>query len=128
MEMTQAQLEALIAHASEEAPNECCGYITMDDGRVEEVVPAKNERESPYGYQLDAQAQLKAWNLGENEGKGIAVYHSHPKSAAEPSQTDINLAVFPEWLQVIISLQDDPHVRAWRILDGRVEEEPVSVS
>lgn len=128
MVISQADWDAMVAHAKDEAPNECCGYITMRDERVEDVVRAKNERESPYGYQLDSKAQIKAWNLGENDGYRIAVYHSHPKSAAEPSQTDINLAVFPEWLHVIISLKDDPHVRAWRIVDGRVEEEPVSVS
>jgi proteasome lid subunit RPN8/RPN11 len=128
MEISQPDLDELIAHAAADAPNECCGYITMRDGRVEQVVRAENERNSPYGYQLDAKAQITAWRLGEDEGYEIAVYHSHPKSAAEPSQTDINLAVFPEWLQVIISLKDNPHVRAWRIADGRVEEEPVSVA
>jgi proteasome lid subunit RPN8/RPN11 len=127
MQISKSHLDELIAHARDEAPNECCGYITMRDERVEEIVRAQNERDSPYGYQLDSKAQIRAWNLGENEGYGIAVYHSHPKSAAEPSQTDINLALFPEWLQVIVSLKDDPHVRAWRIVDGRVEEEPVSV-
>jgi [CysO sulfur-carrier protein]-S-L-cysteine hydrolase len=127
MEIAQPQLEELIAHAREEVPNECCGYMTIRDGAVQDVVRAQNERNSPYGYQLESRAQITAWNLGENEGYDIAVYHSHPKSPAEPSQTDINLAVFPEWLQVIISLKDEPHVRAWRIADGRVEEEPVSV-
>ena len=128
MEITQAQLDELIAHAQQDAPNECCGYATLRDGKVEDVVRAENERQSPYGYQLDAKAQITAWKLGEDEGYEIAVYHSHPKSAAEPSQTDINLAVFPEWLQLIISLENDPHMRAGRIVDGRVEEEPVTVS
>jgi proteasome lid subunit RPN8/RPN11 len=127
VEISQAELEELIAHARDDAPNECCGYMSLRDGRVSAVVRARNERESPYGFQLDSGSQIDAWNLEENEGYEIAVYHSHPKSPAEPSQTDINLAVFPEWLQVIISLKDDPHVRAWRIVDGRVEEEPVSV-
>ena len=128
MQISQSDLDELIAHANDDAPDECCGYMTIRGGRVEEVVRAENERHSPYGYQLDAKAQITAWRLGEDDGYEIAVYHSHPKSAAEPSQTDINLAVFPEWLQVIISLKDDPHVRAWKIVDGRVEEEPVSVS
>ena len=126
MEITQAQWDELLAHARDEEPNECCGYMTIRDGRVEEVVRAENERESPYGYQLDAQAQIRAFNLSEN-GCDIAVYHSHPRSAAEPSQTDINLAVFPEWLQVIVSLATEPAVRAWRIVEGSVEEEPLSV-
>ena len=126
MEITQAQWDELLAHARDEEPNECCGYMTIRDGRVEEVVRAENERESPYGYQLDARAQIRAFNLSEN-GCDIAVYHSHPRSAAEPSQTDINLAVFPEWLQVIVSLATEPAVRAWRIVEGSVEEEPLSV-
>jgi len=127
VEISRSQLEDLIAHAREEAPNECCGYMTMHDGKVEEVVRAQNERASPYGYQLDAQSQIRAWRLGEEDGYEIAVYHSHPRSAPEPSQTDINLAVFPEWLQVIVSLAEEPPVRAWRIADGRVEEEPLTV-
>jgi len=128
VEISQAQWDALVGHARDEEPNECCGYLTIRDGRVDEVVRAENERRSPYGYQLDARAQIRAYQLGEDEGYEIAVYHSHPRSAAEPSQTDINLAVFPEWLQVIVSLAADPDVRAWKIADGRVEEEPVTVS
>jgi [CysO sulfur-carrier protein]-S-L-cysteine hydrolase len=128
VEITQAQLDELIAHARDDAPNEACGYMTIRDGRVEEVVRARNERESPYGYQLDAGAQIKAWRLGEEDGYDIAVYHSHPRSPAEPSQTDINLATFPEWLQVIVSLASEPQVRAWRIAEGHVEEEPINVA
>ena len=127
MEISQAQWDELVAHARAEAPNECCGYMTMRDGRVEAVVRAQNERNSPYGYQLDANAQIRAYRLGEEDGYEIAVYHSHPRSAAEPSQTDVNLAVFPEWVQVIVSLASDPEVRAWRIADGRVEEESLSI-
>jgi [CysO sulfur-carrier protein]-S-L-cysteine hydrolase len=125
--MSKAQWDELVAHARDEAPNECCGYITMRAGRVEDVVRARNERESPYGYQLDAAAQIRAYQLGEEDGYDIAVYHSHPRSAPEPSQTDINLAVFPEWLQVIVSLAAEPEVRAWRIADGRVEEESLTI-
>jgi [CysO sulfur-carrier protein]-S-L-cysteine hydrolase len=57
----------------------------------------------------------------------VGIYHSHPRSPAEPSQTDINLAHYPHWLYVIVSLAGEPNVRAWRIADGKVEEEPVSV-
>jgi proteasome lid subunit RPN8/RPN11 len=54
----------------------------------------------------------------------VGIYHSHPRSPAEPSQTDINLAHYPHWTYLIVSLADEePVVRAWRIADGRVEEE-----
>ena len=95
----------------------------MDDGEVAEVTRGTNLRASPYGYELDSKTLLAA-NLADDDGHGVAIYHSHPRSPAEPSQTDINLATYPHWLYVIVSLADDS-VRAWRIADGRVEEEAV---
>jgi proteasome lid subunit RPN8/RPN11 len=126
MRMSQDQWDALVAHARDDAPNECCGYMRIDDGRVAEVWRSRNGRASPYGYELDTQSLLAANNL-DWDGHGVGIYHSHPKSAAEPSQTDINLAQYPHWLYLIVSLADEPVVRAWRIADGRVEEEDIVV-
>ena len=126
MVISQAQHDALLAHAREDAPNECCGWIRLADGRVDEVVRGVNERHSPYGYELDSKTLLNA-NLADDDGHGVAIYHSHPRSPAEPSQTDINLATYPHWLYVIVSLSDE-NVRAWRIADGRVEEETVELA
>jgi [CysO sulfur-carrier protein]-S-L-cysteine hydrolase len=119
--------DALIEHAREEAPNECCGYLRLRDGQVDNVWRSKNLRASPYGYELDPQSLLAANEL-DDEGWEVGIYHSHPRSAAEPSQTDINLAVYPHWLYLIVTLAGEPGVRAWRIDDGRVEEEPIDVS
>ena len=124
MRMSRAQWEELIAHAREEAPNECCGYLRLEDGTVAEVFRAENQRHSPYGYELGFHA-LQAANELDDEGHGVGIYHSHPRSAAEPSQTDINLAQYPDWLQLIVSLEGEPHVRAWQIADGRVDEEEI---
>ncbi len=99
----------------------------MRDSAVHDVRRATNERNSPYGYSLDAASLLAAFTAAE-EGYGVAIYHSHPRSAAEPSQTDINLAEYPEYLYVIVSLADEPDVRAWRIEDGAVSEDRVEVS
>jgi [CysO sulfur-carrier protein]-S-L-cysteine hydrolase len=118
--------EELIAHAREEAPNECCGYLRLTDGSVEAVFRAVNERRSPYGYELDHRSLFAANEL-DDAGYGVAIYHSHPRSAAEPSQTDINLAHYPGWTYWIVSLDGEPEVRAWRIADGRVKEESVEV-
>ena len=121
--MTREQWDALVGHAREEAPNECCGYVRAADGTVEEVVRADNPRRSPYGYELDPKSLLAANQL-DDEGYEVAIYHSHPRSPAEPSQTDINLAHYPHWAYLIVSLaEDEPIVRAWRIEDGRVAEE-----
>jgi [CysO sulfur-carrier protein]-S-L-cysteine hydrolase len=126
MVISQADWDAMVAHAAEEAPNECCGYARMDDGRVAQVFRAENLRASPYGYEIDPRSLLAA-NEFDDEGHGVAIYHSHPRSEAKPSQTDINLAVYPHWRYLIVSLDGAPTVRAWRIEDGRVEEEDIVV-
>jgi len=126
MLISRANWDELIAHARAEAPNECCGYARLTDGRVEEVFRGQNTRLSPYGFDLDGPSLLAANEL-DGEGHGVAVYHSHPRSPAEPSEQDRNLAQYPHWIYLIVSLADEPHVRAWRIVDGSVEEEALEV-
>jgi [CysO sulfur-carrier protein]-S-L-cysteine hydrolase len=126
MRMTKGHWDEIVSHAREDSPNECCGYARISDGRVEQVFRARNERASPYGYQLDPKSLYATFEL-EEEGHGIGIYHSHPRSPAEPSQTDINLASYPHWIYLIVSLAGEPEIRAWRIADGRVEEEPLDV-
>jgi [CysO sulfur-carrier protein]-S-L-cysteine hydrolase len=126
MVMSRADWDSLVEHARAEAPNECCGYTQLRDGRVEQVFRAENLRRSPYGYELDPRSLLAANQL-DDDGFEVAIYHSHPRSEAEPSQTDINLAHYPHWRYLIVSLDGEPRVRAWRIADGSVEEEDVTV-
>ena len=124
--ISRAHRDELIAHAREDAPNECCGYARLVGGGVDEVFRAENLRKSPYGYELDSKSLLAANDI-DDEGHGVAIYHSHPVSPAEPSQTDINLALYPDWLYLIVSLESDPVVRGWWIADGRVREEDIVV-
>jgi proteasome lid subunit RPN8/RPN11 len=126
MRMTRAQWAELVEHARDEAPNECCGYARGRDGTLEATFRADNPRRSPYGYELDSKSLLAANDL-DDEGYDVAIYHSHPRSPAEPSQTDINLATYPHWTYLIVSLAEEPEVRAWRIADGRVDEEAIEV-
>jgi proteasome lid subunit RPN8/RPN11 len=126
--ISRAHWDELIAHAREDAPNECCGYVRASDGSVEAVFRAENPRKSPYGYELDHKSLFAANEL-DDEGFEVGIYHSHPRSPAQPSQTDINLATYPHWRYLIVSLEngDAPEVRVWRIADGRVEEEKLDV-
>ena len=78
---------------------------------VEEVFRAENPRHSPYGYELDHKS-LFAANKLDDDGFEVGIYHSHPKSPAEPSQTDINLAHYPHWTYLIVSLAGEPTVSA----------------
>ena len=59
-----------------------------------------------------------------------AVYHSHTHSPAYPSETDVRLAGWPEAYYIIISLmsKENPQVRAFRIVEGAISEEPIEVA
>jgi Prokaryotic homologs of the JAB domain len=67
--ISRAHWDELVAHAREESPNECCGYMRLQDGAVEEVFRAVNERASPYGYELDHRslfaANERAWRIAD---------------------------------------------------------------
>jgi proteasome lid subunit RPN8/RPN11 len=126
--ISKSDWDELVAHARESVPNECCGYARAKDGRVEQVFRGENVTETSkmYGYMLDSNSMFKAYEL-EEDGFEVVMYHSHPASPAEPSQTDINLANYPDWRYVIVSPTHEPNVRCWRIADGEVEEEDVTV-
>ncbi len=120
---------ALAEHARAEAPNECCGMIATRDGVAVSVHPARNAAASPLRYEIDGMEQYRIQSAIEDAGLALgAIYHSHTRSAPLPSQTDINLAFYPESLYVIVGVKDsEPDVRAWRIADGRYDEAPLEV-
>jgi [CysO sulfur-carrier protein]-S-L-cysteine hydrolase len=125
-------IEQLVAHAREEAPNECCGLIAADDGgRAVHVYRATNAEHSPVKYVVDPRDQIRIQNDIDDNGWELgAIYHSHTRTEPYPSQTDINLARnWPDPLYVIVGLADgDPDVRAYRIVDGEVEEASLEVA
>jgi proteasome lid subunit RPN8/RPN11 len=122
--IARALIEEIVAQARAEAPNECCGLVAARDGRAVAVHPARNAAASPLRYEMDGQEQYRLQTAIEDAGHDLgAIYHSHPRSSPEPSQTDINLAFYPEALYVIVGLvAEEPEVRAWRIVDGQVRE------
>jgi proteasome lid subunit RPN8/RPN11 len=96
------------------------------DGRATRVYRARNAEASPLRYTIHPQDQFRIMMEIEEHGEEIAaIYHSHTKSPAEPSQTDINLAAnWPDPLYLICSLAEPeaPEVRGFAIRDRRVEE------
>ena len=129
MRISRQLLDDVIAHAREDAPNECCGMIASSDGEAVAVHRARNTAASPFRYEMDGMEQYRIQTEIEDAGLELgAIYHSHTRSAPEPSQTDINLAFYPEALYVIVGLKSpEPDVRAWRIVDGQVSEAALEV-
>jgi proteasome lid subunit RPN8/RPN11 len=127
---SRALLDELIQHAREDLPNECCGIVASDDGAAVKVFRAANAEASPVRYSLDPREQYRITMEIEEQGWELgAIYHSHTRSEAYPSQTDVNLAFYPDAIYVIVSLRkaDDPEVRAFRIADERIEEVGLTV-
>lgn len=137
----------MIHHAQREYPNEACGLLAgkacpepfafaqdrlrRRDGRVEKVYQMTNAEHSPVTYRLDPEEQYRAFIEIEEEGwELLAIYHSHSHSPAYPSVTDLELAFYPDSLYLIISLADRarPIIRAFRIVEGAIEEERVEIT
>jgi proteasome lid subunit RPN8/RPN11 len=122
-------VDRIVEQARAEAPNECCGIIAAQDGRAVAVHPARNAAASPLRYEMDGMEQYRIQSAIEDAGHELgAIYHSHTKTEPKPSQTDINLAFYPEALYVIVGVASgEPEIRAFRIVDGEVSEQPLDI-
>jgi [CysO sulfur-carrier protein]-S-L-cysteine hydrolase len=129
MEISQAMLDDIVAHAQEEAPDECCGMIASHDGRATQVYRATNTAHSPLKYVIDPHDLLRIYDAIDEAGWDLgAIYHSHTRSPPYPSQTDINLALYPDTLYIIVGVHGaEPEVRAYTIVGGKVAEVELSV-
>ena len=98
MRLARQLYDQLVEHARSEAPNECCGIVVMD-GERRHVRRAREEHpREPAEFELDHADQIR---LFREFGDLACIYHSHTRTAPEPSQTDVNFAAnWPgvEWL------------------------------
>lgn len=113
-------MAAIVAHAREERPNECCGLLLGVAGLVDEAVRARNERLSPTRFLVHAQDHLRALRLARATGREVlGAYHSHPRGPSTPSETDRAEMNDPGLIYVIASLASDPpDVLAYEWRDG----------
>lgn len=131
MRISQALVDDMVAHALADAPDECCGLISARDDEAVEVFRITNSAHSPLRYEMDPMEQYKAQTAIEDAELELgAIYHSHTRSAPEPSQTDVNLAKnWPDPVYVIVGVADPdaPEVRTWTIRDGQFTETPLEI-
>ena len=121
----QEMQDAMVAHAQFCFPQEACGLIAVDkDNRPQMIYATTNVDRSRVRFTVSPEEHYGAIVHAERSGLTIAgSFHSHPDSAAFPSTRDIEGALDPDWLYVIVGMGNgQPDVRGFRIRQGRVAE------
>ncbi|HET6917890.1 MAG TPA: M67 family metallopeptidase [Jiangellaceae bacterium] len=126
-------VDAMVAHARRDHPDEACGVIAGPAGsdRPVRIVPMANAERSPTFYRFDSLEQLAVWReMDQRDEEPIVIYHSHTATEAYPSRTDVAYANEPAAHYVLVSTRDPEHVelRSFRIVDGDVTEEAVQIT
>ena len=122
----------ILAHARADHPDEACGIIAGPAGsdRPERFISMLNAERSPTFYRFDSLEQLRVWREMDERGEEpVVIYHSHTATEAFPSRTDISYAMEPGAHYVLVSTRDPDRdeFRSFRIVDGDVDEEGVTV-
>ncbi len=136
LEMSSAVQHQMVAHAIAGLPHEACGLYAGLPGsaRVERFFGMRNAAESREIYVLDGLEMINVERTAEAAGLNVmGVMHSHTHTTNYPSPTDVADAArfdpFGMWHFVIVSLRHPvPSLRSFRIHDGEVTEEPVTIA
>jgi proteasome lid subunit RPN8/RPN11 len=112
----RAVRDAIVAHARDAAPVECCGMLIGSAGTVTAAVRARNIAAEPSRFLIDPIDHIQARREARDAGLDVVgFYHSHPHSAPVPSETDLAEATYPNHLYVIVGLEGEAaDVRVYR--------------
>ncbi len=133
----QSVLDALLRHASNEFPCECCGILigcrSGADSFVDHAVAARNiaEGDRRKGYQIDWKTLFTAVRQTRlTPDEMIGFYHSHPDGSQRPSGRDLESA-WAGYSYVIVPVVEGraTGVRSWRRTSGQasLEQEPMNI-
>lgn len=120
----KALAETMVEHCRAERPNEACGVLAADEKGLVDVFPMTNAAASPVRYALDPKEQFAVYRKFDDEGWDLGgVYHSHTRTEAYPSPTDVRMAS-EDVPYLIVSLASEPaSIRAFRIVKGNWTDE-----
>ena len=112
-------LEHLRLHAAETAPNECVGLLFGHGERITRAVRLTNASSTPRTrFFAPPQELFAVLKKADDRGEAlIGSYHSHPRSAAWPSATDLEA---PDGAVMLIIGRDG--VKAFRVENGGAQE------
>jgi len=117
--------QELLNQARKQAPIEACGILGGRGNRVELFHPMTNTDHSADHFLMEPAEQFKVIKALRAAGQRVlAIHHSHPASSARPSAEDIRLALTPDVLYTILSLQtaETPVLKAFSVENGVVTE------
>jgi [CysO sulfur-carrier protein]-S-L-cysteine hydrolase len=123
-------LEAMVQHAREEAPLECCGLLMGASETITHQRRMVNVLQSPNRYSIDSQALFDFFrDLRSLQLRHLGIYHSHPASEAYPSKTDVDESYYPDCTYFIVSLKNmqSPGIRAFKLAHRSIQEEKLQV-
>ena len=120
IQLRREHLEAMIDHARESAPSECCGLIGgVSKTKASSLYRLRNVTAEPeVRYEAAPEDLFTAQRQMRERGEDLlAIYHSHPRAAdPSPSETDVRLAYYPSATYLIIGLGGTgPVVKAFNI-------------
>jgi proteasome lid subunit RPN8/RPN11 len=130
LEIPTSIFKQILAQARAQAPIEACGILAGSDGKVEKLYKMTNVDQSSDHFMMKPEEQFKVVKDIRAEGlEMLAIYHSHPQTPARPSAEDIRLAITPDVVYVIVSLQDAnaPALNGFLIEDGKANKVPVKI-
>jgi len=132
--------DAIVAHARAGLPNEACGLVAGTAPAAAGGVPTRwhatrNRAASPLRFEIHPDDLLRRTLEIDDAGEVLwAIVHSHLRSPARPSRTDIGAAHYPDALHLLVSLDageadpvTGPSLRAWRIVGRRATEVALEV-
>jgi proteasome lid subunit RPN8/RPN11 len=127
-----AIVDAIVAHARRDHPDEACGVVA---GPVGTDLPTRhiamdNAARSMTFYEFDSMEYLRVWReMDDNDEEAVVIYHSHTSTEAYPSRTDADIAGWPDAHYLLVSTRepDSEEIRSFRIVDGVVTEEKVNI-
>ncbi|HYI46800.1 MAG TPA: M67 family metallopeptidase [Actinomycetota bacterium] len=135
IKLAQALADEMVAHCLAGRPHEACGILGAEGGRIVKVFRMTNVSASPVRYSLDPKEQFAVYKTLDDSGWELGgVFHSHTRTAAYPSPTDVRKASEDVPYLIVSLAQDPPDIKGFRIIkerwdseDGEIQEVPVIV-
>ena len=118
-------MDQIVNHARSVYPQEACGLLIGHSPNAERFVATANVLASETAYEMDPAFLAATFRSLRTSGEQlVAIMHSHPRGPAEPSETDLQHAYYPQAAHIVVSLAslELPQVRGFRIIDGQAYE------